>query len=140
MWKPKCCNTSQVQSIDTKLTRPVDLYIKELKSYTTPAGEQKSTYSAGTLVARKMCHMKDRSTASQETSILNSKTDPSTAKELIFKYFNLDSIKINEIRWEGVTMNILGISKISSTTINRVRYNAPNGLPFISIIVGVNKL
>lgn len=140
MWKPKCCNTSQAQSIETKLNRPVDLYIKELKVYTTSTGEQKSTYSAGTLVTRKMCYIKDRSTASQETSILNAKTDPSTAKELIFKYFNLDSIKINEIRWEGVTMNILGISKISSTTINRTRYNAPNGLPFISIIVGVNKL
>ena len=138
MWKPKCCETTS--NIDTKLTRPVDLYIKQLKAYTTSTGEQKSTYSAGTLVTRKMCHIKDRSTASQETSILSGKIDPSTAKELIFKYFDTDSLKINEIRWEGMTMNILGISKISSTVLQGTRYNAPNGFPFISIVVGVNKL
>lgn len=138
MWKPTCCNSTPI--IDSRLTRPVDLYIKELKVYTTSTGEQKSTYSAGTLVTRKMCYIKDRSTASQETSILNGKIDPSTSKELIFKYFSTDSLKINEIRWEGMTMNILGISKISSTVIEGTRYNAPNGFPFISIIVGINKL
>lgn len=138
MWIPKCCNSNLL--IDNVLTRPVDLYVKELKIYTNVSGEQKSTYSAGELVVRKMCLIKDRSVASQETSITNGKTDPSTSKELVFKNFSVEDIKINEIRWEEMTMKILGVSKISSITFQGKRYNAPNGLPFISIIVGVNKL
>jgi hypothetical protein len=138
MWIPKCCNTNDI--IDRVLTRPVDLYVKQLKVYTNANGEQKSTYSAGDLVVRKMCLIKDRSVASQETSITNGKTDPSTSKELVFKNFAIEDLKINEIKWEGMSMKLLGLSKISSITFQGKRYNAPNGLPFISIIVGVDKL
>jgi len=138
MWLPKCCSSSNI--IDLKLNRPVELYVKELKVYTNSSGEQKSSYSAGTLVIKKMCAIKDRSTASQETSITSGKTDPSTSKELIFRNFAIEDLKINEIRWEGLTMKILGVSKISSVILEGKRYNAPNGSPFVSIIVGVDKL
>lgn len=138
MWKAKCCNTSS--TIDTKLNRPVDLYIKELITYTDSSGEQKNKYSTGTLVLRKMCAIKDRSLPSQETSVINGKVDPSSSKELIFKYFDISNLKINEIRWEGCIMNLLGITKISSVTFEGRRYNAPNGSPFISMIVAINKL
>ena len=138
MWKVKCCE--QNPSIDSKLKRLVELYFKELKVYTTADGEQKSTYGAGNLVKRKLCYIKDRSTASQETSITNGRVDPSSSKELIFNYFDITDLKTNEIRWEGMSMVILGVNKISSTVIEGKRYNAPDKLPYISIIVGVNKL
>lgn len=138
MWLPKCCNSTNI--IDVKLNRPVDLYIKELKVYTTSTGEQKSTYGAGTLVVRKMCYVKDRSIASQDTSITNGKIDPSTSKELIFRNFAIEDLKINEIKWEGMSLKILGISKISTISIEGKTYLAPNGAPFISIIVGVSQL
>lgn len=138
MWLPKCCSTPA--NIIIKLNRPVQLYIRELKVYTDNQGNQKSTWSAGTLVQTRMCYIKDRSTASQETSILTEKTDPSTSKELIFANFPIDNIQINEVRWEGMKMNFLGITKISSTSIEGKRYYAPNGAPFISMIVGVNKV
>lgn len=138
MWKPSCCTPTT--NIDLKLNRAVDLYIKELRSYTTASGEQKSTYSAGTLVVRKMCYIKDRSVAAQDTSITNGKIDPSTSKELIFANFNIEDLKINEIRWEGMTMIIIGFTKLSTVTIENKRYTAPNGAPFVSIVVGVSKL
>lgn len=138
MWKPGCCNTNL--NIDLKLNRAVDLYIKKLKSYTNSSGEQKSTYSAGTLVVRKMCYIKDRSIAAQDTSITNGKIDPSTSKELIFRNFAIEDLQINEIRWEGMSMTIIGITKLSTIVIEGKRYTAPNGSPFISIVVGVNKL
>lgn len=139
MWRAKkCCNSGNI--IDNILNRPVDLYIKELVTYTTSSGEQKSTYSAGNLVLKKMCCIKDRSLPSQDTAIINNKKDPSNSKELIFKYFDTSSLEINEIRWEGSKMNMLGITKLSSVTFQGKRYNAPNGLPYISIIVQINKL
>lgn len=138
MWKAKCCVNKNI--IDNVINRPVDLYIRELTTYTNSAGEQKNTYSAGTLVMRKMCLIKDRSLPSQETSIINGKKDPSSSKELIFKYFDTSSLEINEVRWEGSRMNMLGITKLSSVYFKGKRYDAPNGLPFISIIVQINKL
>lgn len=139
MWKPKCCDSSK-NIIDHILNRPVDLYIRELKTYTNSSGEQKSSYSAGTLVLRKMCCIKDRSLPSQDSSIVNGKKDPSGSKELIFKYFDTSSLEINEIRWEGSKFNMLGITPLSSVTFQGKRYNAPNGQPFISIIIQLNKL
>jgi hypothetical protein len=138
MWKPGCC--TQNSNIDLKLNRAVDLYIKKLKSYTNSSGEQKSTYSAGTLVVRKMCYIKDRSIAAQDTSITNGKIDPSTSKELIFRNFPIEDLQINEIRWEGMIMTIIGITKLSTILIEGKRYSSPNGSPFISIVVGVNKI
>jgi hypothetical protein len=138
IWLPKCCEPRPI--IDLVLNRPIDLYVKSLKVYTTSSGEQKSTYSAGVFVVRKMGYVKDRSTASQDTSITSGKMDPSTSKELIFKNFAIEDLKINEIKWEGVSMKMLGVSKLATVVIQGKRYTSPIGFPFISIIAGVDKL
>lgn len=141
MWKPKCClSDSKTPPIDTKLNRPVDLVFRAKKTYTNSAGEQKTSYNGGEVVIRKLCFIKDRSIASQDTSITSGNIDPSTSKEMIFKNFNITISEFNEIRWEGMKLKLLGVTKLSSVVLDGDRYNAPNGSPFISIIVGTSKL
>lgn len=136
MWIPACCNSSQDPS--QKMRNTVKLYFKKL-STAINSGIQNNEYN-GTLVLIKRCYIKDRSVTSQDTAINNGIQNTETAKEFIFKYFNVTNYQFNEILWGNVRLKVLSVTKLSSVNLDSKKYTASDSQPFISIIAGVKQI
>lgn len=135
MWIPSCCHLDDSAS---KMRNTIKLYHKKLIT-TNQAGTQKNVYS-GELILTKRCHIKDRSLTAQDTAINNGIRNAETAKEFIFKYFDVTNYEFNEILWSGVRFKVLSTNKMSSVTLDGKKYIASDNRPFISILAGVKEL
>lgn len=134
-WLPNCCISDEIA---TKMKNTVKLYYNKLVTV-NQQGKQVNTYS-GNLVLTKRCYIKDRSITAQDTAVNNGIQNAETAKELIFKNFNVTGYKFNEIYWSGVKFKVLSVNKMSRVTIEGKTYEATDARPFISILVGIKEI
>jgi hypothetical protein len=134
---PKCCSFNP--NIKKVFTSTVEIYYKKLNTITAD-GKQISSYSSN-LVATKKCLIKDRTNAAIDAGMINEIRDPSSLKELIFEYFDITGLTINQVKWAGSTYDITGVpSPLKSFTYAYERYTATDARPFISMFIGLKNL
>lgn len=133
---PKCCKKTPY--IYDAFNSYVNLYYKEIKTKTI-SDKQINSYTPE-LVLKKRCLVRDRTNASIDIGAMMQVKDAANLKELIFDYFDVTSININHVEWEGSKYDITGTEKIKTFTEDSNRYTAPEGAPFIRIYIGLRQI
>jgi len=133
---PKCCK--ETLNVKDSFNAYVNLYFKNIKTK-TQSEKQINTYNPQ-LVAKKRCLIRDRTNASVDVGIISQVRDPANLKEVIFDNFDIASMNVNYVEWEGSKYDITGSEKIKTFTENFKRYTAAEGRPFIRIYIGLKTL
>jgi hypothetical protein len=138
MWKPKCCDITSIKDIEPALQYEVALYGNTQNTVNT-SSQQITTFVDVPLLTLR-CHIRDRSTAAQDTAINQNFKNAENTKEFICDYFNLAQYSFTKLAWSGVSFKVLGVNPYSSVTINGTRFYAPEGKYYVGIQAGITKL